>query len=96
MIKILPYFEKDVPELHVIDTGSFVFSFIPDTGSNNELNLFTIDLDPSDLNPSHGVFSTNNKKQKKRNLNPFQTKKLDEEVSLGSISYNITKKNKNN
>ena len=57
-----PYFGEDNLELQYLDTGSFIFSFKPIKSLIEDLKYFREDFDFSDLDPSHELYSTDNKK----------------------------------
>ena len=46
-----------------MDTDSYLFSFFPMETLIDELKHFSTDLEHSDLDPSHELYSENNKKQ---------------------------------
>ena len=91
-----PYFGEDTLELHYLDTDSFIFSFKPIKSLIEDLKLFKDDLDFSDLDPSHELYSNENKKViGKMKLETLPELDLDEAVFLGSKSYSlIVKQNK--
>ena len=60
--KMQPYFGEHNLELHHLDTDSFIFSFKPVKCLVENLKLFKEDFDFSDLDPSHGLYSKDNKK----------------------------------
>ena len=60
--KMQPYFGEDNLELHYLDTDSFIFSFKPIKSSVEDLKYFKEDFDFSDLDPSHELYSKDNKK----------------------------------
>ena len=88
--KMKPYFSEDYSELHYLDTDSFIFSFKPIKSLIEELKCFKEEFDFSDLDPSHELYSEDNKK----NIGQMKLKTapelgLDEAVFLGSKSYSL-------
>ena len=57
-----PFFGEDNLELHYLDTDSFIFSFKPIKSLIEDLKRFKEDFDFSDLDPSHELYSEDNKK----------------------------------
>ena len=85
-----PYFSEDNLELHYLDTNSFTFSFKPIKSLNEDLKHFKEDFDFSDLDPSHELFSKDNKKVPgKMKRETALELDLDEAVFLGSKSYSL-------
>ena len=60
--KMQPYFGENNLELHYLDTDSFIFSFKPIKSLIEDLKHFEDDFDFSDLDPSHELYSKDNKK----------------------------------
>ena len=60
--KMQPYFGEDNLELHYTDCDSFIFSFKPIKSPIEDLKCFKEDFDFSDLDPSHELYSKDNKK----------------------------------
>ena len=60
--KMQPYFGENNLELHYLDTDSFIFSFKPIKSLTEDLKHFKDDFDLSDLDPSHELYSKDNKK----------------------------------
>ena len=60
--KVQPYFGEDKLELHYLDTDSFIFSFKPIKNLIEDIKNLKEDFDFSDLDPSHEVYSEDNKK----------------------------------
>ena len=60
--KMQPYFSEDNLELHYLDTDSFIFSFKPKKRLIEGLKYFREDFDFKDLDPSHELYSKDNKK----------------------------------
>ena len=88
--KMQAYFGEDNLELHYIDTNSFIFSFKPIEGIIEHLKHFKEDFDFSDLDPSHELFSEDNKKVVgKIKLETVPDLDLEEAVFLRSKSYSI-------
>ena len=57
-----PYFGEDNLELHHLDTDSFIFSFKPIKSLIEDLKHFKEDLDFSNLDPFHELYSEADKK----------------------------------
>ena len=57
-----PYFGEDNLELHYLHTDSFMFAFKPIESLIEDLKFFKEDFDFSDLDPSHELYSKDNKK----------------------------------
>ena len=88
--KMQPYFGEDNLELHYLDTDSFIFSFKPIKNLIEDLKYFKEDFDFSDLDPSHELYSKNNKKIiGKMKLETASESDLDEAVFLRSKSYSL-------
>ena len=82
-----PYFREDNLELHYMDTDSFIFPFKPTKGSVEDLKQFR-DFDFTDLDPSHELYSKDNKKVfRKMKLETAPELDLDEAVFLRIKSY---------
>ena len=85
-----PYFGEDNLELHYLDTDAFIFSFKPIKSLNEDLKHFKEDFDFSDLDPSHELYSEDNKKVVgKMKLETAPELDLDEAVFLRSKSYSL-------
>ena len=90
MTKMQPYFGEDNLELHYLDTDSFIFSFKPIKSLIEDLKHFKDDFDFSDLDPSHELYSNQNKKViGKMKLETAPELDLDEAVFFRSKSYSI-------
>ena len=88
--KMQPYFGEDNLELHYLDTDSFIFSIKPIKNLIEDLKYFKEDFDFSDLDPSHELYSTDNKKAiGKLKLETSPELDLDEAVFLRSKSYSL-------
>ena len=86
--KMQPYFGVDNLELHYLDTDSFKISFKPIKSLIEDLKPFKDDFDFSDLDPSHEIYSKDNKKIiGKMKLETLPELKLYEAVFLRSKSY---------
>ena len=86
--KMQPFFGEDNLELHYLDTDSFIFSFKPIKSLIEGLKHFKEDFDFSDLDPSHELYSKDNKKViGKMKLETSPELDLDEAVFLRSKSY---------
>ena len=59
--KMQLYFGVDNLELHCLDTDSFIFSFKPIKSLIEDSKHFKDDFDFSDLDPSHELYSKDNK-----------------------------------
>ena len=94
--KMQPYFGEDNLELHYLDTDSFIFSFKPIKSLIEDLKHFKDDFDFSDLDPSHELYSNENKKViAKMKLETLPELDLYEAVFLRSKSYSLNiKQNK--
>ena len=85
-----PYFGEDNVELQYLDTDSFIFSFKPAKGLNEHIKHFEKDFDFSDLDPSHELYSEENKKViGKTKLETAPEIDLDEAVLSRSKSYSL-------
>ena len=83
-------------ELHYLDTDSFIFSFKPNKSLIEDLKYFREDFDFSDMDPSHELYSKENKKViGKKKLETLPELDLDEAVLLGSKSYSLNIKRNN-
>ena len=60
--KMQPNFGEDNLELHYLDTDAFIFSFKPIKSLIEDIKYFEDDFDFSDLDPSHELYSEDNKK----------------------------------
>ena len=60
--KMQPYFGESCLQLHYLDTDSFIFSFKPIKSLSEDLKHFKEDFDFSDLDPSHELYSKDNRK----------------------------------
>ena len=60
--KMQPYFGEDKLELRYLDTDSFIFSFRPIKILIEHLKQFKEGFDFSDLDPSHELYSKDNRK----------------------------------
>ena len=88
--KMQPYFGEDNLELHYLDTDSFIFSFKPIKSLIEDLKFFKEDFDFTDLDPSHVLYSKDNKKViGKVKLVTSLELDLDEAVFLRSKSYSL-------
>ena len=88
--KMQPYFGEDSLELHYLDTDSFIFSFKPIKSLIEDLKYFKEDFDFSDLDPSHELYSKDNKKVVvKMKLETSPELDLDEAVFLSSKPYSL-------
>ena len=88
--KMQPYFGADNFELHYLDTDSFIFSFKPIERLIKFLKHFKEDFDFSDLDPSHELYSKNNKKViGKMKLETAPELDLDETVFSRSKPYSL-------
>ena len=77
-------------ELHYPDTDSLIFSFKPIKSLIEDLKQFKKDFDFSDLDPSHELYSEDNKKViGKMKLETLPELDLDAAVFLRSKSYSI-------
>ena len=86
--KMQPYFGEDKLELHYLDTDSFIFSFKPIKSLIEDLKHFKEDFGFSDLDPSHELYSKDNKKViGKMKLETSPELDLYEAVFLRSKSY---------
>ena len=56
-----PFFGEDNLELHYLDTNSFIFSFKPVKSLIENFENFKEDFDFIDLDPSHELYSEDNK-----------------------------------
>ena len=91
--KMQPYFGEDFLELHYLDTDSFIFSFKPIKSLIEDFKYFREDFEFSDLEPSHELYSKDNKKSIGKSK--FETApELDsnEAVFLRSKSYSLNTK----
>ena len=85
-----PYFGKGILKLHYLDTDSFLFSLKPIDSLIEDLKYFKEDFDFSDLDPSHELYSKNNKKViRKLKLETAPEVDLDEAVLLRGKSYSL-------
>ena len=92
-VKMQPYYGEDNLELHYLDTDSFIFSFKPIKSLIEDLKYFKECFDFSDLDPSHELYSKDNKKVKvKMKLETSPELDLDEAVFSGSKSYSLNNK----
>ena len=57
-----PYFQEDILELQFLDRDSFIFSFKPIESLIEDLKCFPENFDFCDLDPSHELYSEENKK----------------------------------
>ena len=88
--KMLPYFGEGNLVLHHLDTDSFIFSFKSIKSFFEDLKHFKEDFDFSDLDPSHELYSEDNKKViGKTKLETAPDLDLDEAVFLGSKCYSL-------
>ena len=88
--KMQQYFGEDNFELHYLDTDSFIFSIKPIKSLIEDLKHFKEDFDFSDLDPSHELYSEDNKKViGKMKLETAPELDLDEAVFLRSKSYSL-------
>ena len=88
--KMQSYFGEDNLELHYLDTDSFIFSFKPIKSLYEDLKLFKEAFDFSDLDPSHELYSKDNKKViGKMKLETSPELDLEEAVFLRSKSYSL-------
>ena len=88
--KMQPYFGEDNLELHYLDTDSFIFSFKPIKSLIEDLKYFKEDFDFSYLDPSHELYSQDNKKViGKMKLEALPELDLDEAVFLSNKSYSL-------
>ena len=88
--KMQRYFGEDNLELHYLDTDSFIFSFQPIKSLIEDLKNFREDFDFSELDPSHELYSKDNKKViGKKKLETAPELDLDEAVFLRSKSYSL-------
>ena len=86
--KMQPYFGEDNLELHYLHTDSFIFSFKPIKSLIEDLKRFKEDFDFSDLDPSHELYSEDNKKViGKMKLETLPELDLDEALFLRSKSF---------
>ena len=77
-------------ELHYLDTDSFIFSFKPIKSLNEDLNYFEEVFDFINLDPSHELYSEDNKKViGKVKLETLPELDLDEAVFLRSKSHSL-------
>ena len=91
-----PYFGEDNLELHYLDTDSFIFSFKPIKSLLEDFKHFKEDFDFSDLDPSHELYSKENKKViGKMKLEALPELDLDEAVFLRSKSHSLNFKQNN-
>ena len=85
-----PYFGEEILELHYLDTDSFTFSFEPIKSVIQDLKHFNEDFAFSDLDPSHELYSKDNRKViGKMKLETAPELDLDEAVFLKSKSYSL-------
>ena len=83
-----PVFEENILELHYLDTDAFIYSFKPIKSSIDGLKIFKGYFDFSYLDPSHELYSENNKKVNgKKKLEKVPELDLDEAVILRSKTY---------
>ena len=88
-----PYFGEHSLEIHYLDTDSFIFSFKPIESLIESLKYFKEAFDFSDQDPSHELFSKDNKKViGKIKLETAPNLDLDEAVFLRSKSYSLNNK----
>ena len=93
--KVQPYFGEDNLGLHYLDTDSFIFSFKPIESLFEDLKFLKEDFDFSDSDPSHELYSKDNKKAiGKMKLETAPELDSDEAVSLTSKSYSLNIKQK--
>ena len=59
--KMQPYYGEDKLELHYIDTASFIFSLKTIKSSIEDIKYLEEDFDFSELDPSHELYSEDNK-----------------------------------
>ena len=86
--KMQPYFGEDNLKLHYLDTDSFIFSFKPIKSLIEDIKHFKEDFDFSDLDPSHELYSKDNKKVfGKMKLKTAPELDLDEAVFLRSKCF---------
>ena len=91
--KMQPFFGEDNLELQYLDTDSFIFSFKPIKSLIEDLKQFKEDFDFSDLDPSHELYSKDNKKViGKMKLETAPELDLDKAVFLRSKSYSLNLK----
>ena len=85
-----PYFGEKKSELHYHDTDSIKFSFKPIKNLIEVLKIFKEFFDFSDLDPSHELYSEDNKKiTDKMKLETLPELDLDEAVFLRSKPYSL-------
>ena len=90
-----PCFGEDNLELHYLDTHPFVTSFKSIKSLIEDSNYFKEDFDFSDLDPSHELYSEDNKKViGKMKLETAPELDLDEGVFLRSKSFSLNFKQK--
>ena len=88
--KMQPYFGEDNLELHYLNTDSFIFSFKPIKSLIENLKHFNEDFDFSDLDPSHELYSKDNKIViGKMKLETARELDSDEAVILRCKSYSL-------
>ena len=76
--------------MHCLDTNSFIISFKPIKSLIEDLKNFKEDFDFSDLDPSHELYSKDNKKViGKMKFETAPAIDLDEAVFLRSKSYSL-------
>ena len=90
--KLKPYYNSNV-KLHYMDTDSFILSI--KTGDLiNDLEYFKDDFDFSELDPSHELYNSINKKViGKMKIETSPIIELDNFVALRSKSYSFSYKN---
>ena len=88
--KMQPYVGEDNLELLYLDFDSFIFSFKPIKSLIEDLKHFKEDFDFSDLDPSHELYSEDNKKVNgKMKLETAPKVDLDEAIFLRSKSCSL-------
>ena len=84
------YSGEDNLELRYLDTDSFIFSFKPIKSFIEDLKHFKEDFDFSDLDPTHELYSKDNKEViGKMKLETLPELDLDEAVFLRSKSFSL-------
>ena len=88
--KLQPYFGQYNLKLHYPDNDSFIFSFKPSKTLIKDLKYFKEDFDFSDLDPSHELYSEDNKNViSKMKLETLPELDLDEAVFLRIKSFSL-------
>ena len=88
--KMQLYFGEYNLELHYLDTDSFIFLFKPFKRVIEDLKYFREDFDCSDLDPSHELYSEDNRKFiGKMQLETSPELDLDGAVFLKSKTYSL-------